>query len=79
MTADEDYGNAVIGYGNSLRVPIGKWTLQYTTIQDKKDHEVQLEFKSDGTFNYNRKSPNSADPLHKGNDKGSTNVELFDI
>ena len=48
MQADEDFGNALIGYGAALRVPTGKWILSYRTSDEVRDREVKLEFSNKG-------------------------------
>ena len=48
MQADEDFGNALIGYGAALRVPTGKWLLSFQTESDSIEEQICLEFNSKG-------------------------------
>ena len=64
--ADEDYGNAIIGYGSANRVPQGKWILIFTTQEDMKDHEIDVRFTNQGKLFISREDEDGFEKRIKG-------------
>lgn len=57
--ADEDFGNGLIGFGEVIKVPHGKWKLRFKQAifmleQSANEIEVEIEFQPNGRLIYDK-------------------------